>query len=784
MPDLGSFVSDSYFKEVAIKVNEQRCASKRRRIERFRHQQVRRQMSDYTHKLERHSIQDVSIVESTDVSMLSETKAAANAVDFLVNPNEHHNLQQTSRRQLPNRVRYDQVRISARSSPSKQRIISLNRTSTVSLARFILVAIVSIHLTAAYGEVAASVQHSESEGHYRSQYHRHHPTDQSESSAAPANNGQQSSPTASASTTTTTSTSTSSVNAACFGGLQTFEKISMSSFENPTGLNANSGGSTSNANGASGSFGSGILVQQDDQALTSECINLCRSQSNCLSFVIDYNKFECKSYATTQQELQQEFASRFQAARATALGNSTSSNTATGSESPAAHENLNGYQASASSSSFNFQQLLPSVSSNYFEKICLDGVANRNLFNDVCGQGRLWIIERVVDSFLDGFIEKEVTNVNGKDECSKLCIFESQFVCRSADYDHHSRLCRLSKEDRRTQPQAMRYVANSNRQYLENQCATPGPSSCVYETKRNLGIISMDALKFAQTAQDCQMKCNQESTFNCRSYSFHQQRCFLSGDDSVSLNSNLIKLPPKQGWMFGEKKCLVELCTRGVFSYERITGHTLRSALSTSIDLMAPAGSSLIKSVRDTSAVTSHNQQHDNLQMDASQTRVRRLIASPSGRHNGSQSQANSLASAMMMMMMLEPSTPSESAADSSLSADPLNESATSSRHSRTTSEASNLAITDHCRHSCDLGYLNCPAFTIDYKNNRCQRLDRNSQGRHHELVARDGFAYYEKICLRVPEIMSMCQDKYWIFERVIGYELAPRLYDKTLKFV
>ena len=571
-----------------------------------------------------------------------------------------------------------------------------------------------------------------------------------------------------------------SAQSTCFGGLQTFEKISMSSFENPTNLNDAS-------TDANGGLGSGILIQQDDQALTSECINLCRSQSNCLSFVIDYNKFECKSYATTQQELQQEFATRFQSSRATQSPNETSPTATTNyNNGTTTANNSDGYQQQASTNSLNLQQLLPSSSSNYFEKICLDGVANRNQFSDVCGAARLWIIERVVDSFLDGFVEKEVTNVNGKDECSKLCIFETQFVCRSADYDQQSRLCRLSKEDRRTQPQAMRHVPNSQRQYLENQCATPGPSSCVYETRKNVGIISMDALKFAQTAQDCQMKCNQETTFNCRSYSFHQQRCFLSGDDSFSLNSNLIRLPAKQGWTFGEKKCLVELCSKGIFSYEKITGFTLRSALSTSIDLMASP--SMIRMGLDEHVPGGQQAAGFMMQPEESSLSIRTQLSrdTPSqdggmsnSRYGGNfqnQNRSSSIVSTMMNMMMGQQTNP-----------DPMQESDSSAhtRRSRSSSSLSNnLAITEHCRHSCDLGYLNCPAFTIDYRNNRCQRLDRNSQGRHHELVARDGFAYYEKICLRVPEIMSMCQDKYWIFERVIGYELAPRLYEKSLKFV
>lgn len=520
--------------------------------------------------------------------------------------------------------------------------------------------------------------------------------------------------------------------ASCFGGLQIFEKISMSSFEN----------SATGANSA-GSFVNGVLIQQDDQALTSECLNICRSQSNCLSFVIDYSKFECKSYATTQQELQQELESKFQLSRSL-----NDSNT----------RNDTSEQPQASASTMQASHLLPSASSNYFEKVCLDGIANRNQFSDICGQGRLWPIERMVDSFLDGYVEKEMTNVNSKDECSKLCIFETQFVCRSADYDQRSRLCRLSREDRRTQPQAMRSVPGSNRQYLENQCATPGPSTCVYETKKNVGIISMDALKFAQSVQDCQMKCNQETTFNCRSYSFHQQRCFLSGDDSSSLNSNLIRLPQRSGWQFGEKKCLVELCSKGVFSYEKTTGFTLRSALATSIDLMMPSGSNIQFAISDTSSI-------GELDQDSSQAGFQHLIPTLNPRN-----MINGTSSSPIVLSTGEQAS------------DPLLEAAASLRHRR--SGSNNLAITQQCRNSCDLGYLNCPAFIVDYRNNRCQRLDRNSQGRHHELVPRDGFSYYEKICLRVPEIMSMCQDKFWIFERVLGHELAPHLYEKSLKFV
>lgn len=100
-------------------------------------------------------------------------------------------------------------------------------------------------------------------------------------------------------------------------------------------------------------------------------------------------------------------------------------------------------------------------------------LVQRSLFENLCGD-RLWAFERVRDAFLNGYVEKEVQNVQTKEECERLCLTEVSFICRSADYDEVMRVCRMSKEDRRSQPQAFREVVGSNRDYLENQCAASG----------------------------------------------------------------------------------------------------------------------------------------------------------------------------------------------------------------------------------------------------------------------------------------------------------------------
>lgn len=190
----------------------------------------------------------------------------------------------------------------------------------------------------------------------------------------------------------------------CFGGIETFEKVAMTDFDDEYSP-------------------AGTLLEQPDQALTRDCINLCRQQPGCLSFGLDYTRFKCAAYSVNSQGRQH---------------NLVSTNT-----------------------------------TNFFEKVCYRGVPRED-YQKVCGVERLWAFERVKNAYLDGYIEATLTNIGSKDECAKSCLMESTFQCRSADYDYEKRICRLSREDRRTQPQAFRTVFDSSIDYLENQCAAPG----------------------------------------------------------------------------------------------------------------------------------------------------------------------------------------------------------------------------------------------------------------------------------------------------------------------
>jgi hypothetical protein len=189
---------------------------------------------------------------------------------------------------------------------------------------------------------------------------------------------------------------------------------------------------------------------------------------------------------------------------------------------------------------------------------------------------------------------------------------------------------------------------------------------------------------FAEDATDCERKCDRERSFTCRAFAFANKRCLLSADDAPALAES--KPPSRTGHVYGEKHCVSEHCSNGLCTYEKVTGHVLRTA--------------------STDAITLPKQ-------------------------------------------------------------------------------SSSIGITADCRVQCDADPLNCPAFQVNYLSARCDRLDRNSQGRQLELIERDGESYFERVCLRVPAAArSSCRDKLWTFERVLGYELAHGQYERALEHV
>ncbi|XP_046406709.1 uncharacterized protein LOC124171575 isoform X1 [Ischnura elegans] len=285
------------------------------------------------------------------------------------------------------------------------------------------------------------------------------------------------------------------------------------------------------------------LLTQPGTGITRDCTAICRQTITCHAFSVDYENSRCQSY---------------------------------GQDSMGHRNNLH-----------------EKAGSNYFEKICIKGVSN---MNSMCGD-RLWAFERVVGAFLEGFDDREEHNVQTKTECEKLCLFESTFTCRSAEYDESQNICRLSREDRRSQPSSFRRVPGSPLDYLENQCVRSLPD-CRYNIRSDSTVISMDELQFAASQAECEVLCDQSRGFTCRSFTYaaEEKRCYLSSDDSISLNN--IALIPKRNAVYAEKQCSISQCEDGTFTFAKVTGHFLRSAQSVGLAMASSPGITLECSVR------------------------------------------------------------------------------------------------------------------------------------------------------------------------------------------
>lgn len=77
---------------------------------------------------------------------------------------------------------------------------------------------------------------------------------------------------------------------------------------------------------------------------------------------------------------------------------------------------------------------------------------------------------------------------------------------------------------------------------------------CSYTTaKQDVTVIAMDDILFSRSSSDCQRFCDDARAFNCRSYAQLEDRCYLSGDDSVNLEG--VPQPVEIGAVYKEKVC-------------------------------------------------------------------------------------------------------------------------------------------------------------------------------------------------------------------------------------
>lgn len=95
-------------------------------------------------------------------------------------------------------------------------------------------------------------------------------------------------------------------------------------------------------------------------------------------------------------------------------------------------------------------------------------------------------------------------------------------------------------------------------------CLVPELPDCSYTSaKQDVTVVAMDDILFSRTANDCQRFCDDARAFQCRSFAQKEDRCYLSGDDSVTLDG--VPQPVEIGAVYKEK-----ICARSKYSCWRV----------------------------------------------------------------------------------------------------------------------------------------------------------------------------------------------------------------------
>ncbi|XP_064087392.1 uncharacterized protein LOC135202055 [Macrobrachium nipponense] len=241
--------------------------------------------------------------------------------------------------------------------------------------------------------------------------------------------------------------------------------------------------SRTTVDGVSGSS----LYSSNGNTVTLNCLQRCRESKNCLSFVVNYDRDSCTSY-------------------------------------------------DRDSSSADIKLRPTQLPINYFEKICIDAPQ--------CGKN--WMLERVVGFEIEGYDDIVLNNVPSRLKCAELCIRERGLMCRSAEYHQRDGVCRLSRQDRRTQPLSFR-PASPLIHYIENQCSgVANNQHCDFEEFPAQDLGHGDLQVPVESKTECHDACESEKSFNCRAYTWFSRGgvCRLSGDDLTSTGLSAVKPLP------------------------------------------------------------------------------------------------------------------------------------------------------------------------------------------------------------------------------------------------
>ncbi|XP_017865655.1 PREDICTED: uncharacterized protein LOC108615587 isoform X1 [Drosophila arizonae] len=132
---------------------------------------------------------------------------------------------------------------------------------------------------------------------------------------------------------------------------------------------------------------------------------------------------------------------------------------------------------------------------------------------------RAWCIDRVQNYRLDGHA-KRVVSVTSRRDCLELCLGETEFICRSANYHRDTNSCTLAEMDRFTLAGSNAFQAHPGTDYLENNCAEEPNKLCEFKRLPGRILKTVDSVyQDIGSVDECRELCL-NSPYRCHSYDY------------------------------------------------------------------------------------------------------------------------------------------------------------------------------------------------------------------------------------------------------------------------
>ncbi|XP_037816602.1 uncharacterized protein LOC119606991, partial [Lucilia sericata] len=145
----------------------------------------------------------------------------------------------------------------------------------------------------------------------------------------------------------------------------------------------------------------------------------------------------------------------------------------------------------------------------YAQKLCLG----------VRPCARAWCVDRVQNYKLNGHAKSSVS-VESRRDCFDLCLGETEFTCRSANYYRATNICELSEMDRITLAGTSAFQAHDGIDYLENNCAEEPNKLCEFKRLSGRILKTVDSVyQDVGSIDECRDLCI-NSPYRCHSYDF------------------------------------------------------------------------------------------------------------------------------------------------------------------------------------------------------------------------------------------------------------------------